>query len=361
MTQENSPARPVSDVPGPGQAPLVIRIASPAALLDVVPFLLGFHPDRSVVVIAIGQPRGRVRATFRYDLPDPPGDDDARAIAAHAAETLARVGITLAAIVGYGTRDLADPAIRQISSELADAGITIFEALRAEDGRYWSYTCQNPDCCPPEGVPFGQAPGPGAAAAVTCGMTALAAREDLAATIAPQAGAARKVMRRATAAARRWAAGLAGDPATGRVQVTAAGSGLLSKALAAYAAGARIGDTDAARLSVLLASIRVRDEAWARIDPADISPHLALWSDMTRRAVTSVAACASLLAFAAWTAGNGALANIAIDRAMAADSGYSMAHLIRRALRAGMPPMKQQLMTPTELAARYGEQPAQHA
>lgn len=362
MISENLPARPVSDAPGASQAPSVIRVASPAALLDIAPFLLGFHPDRSIVVIAIGQPpRGRVRATFRYDLPDPPREDDARGIAGHAAEVLARAGISRAAIIGYGTSDLADPAITQISSGLAEAGIEIFEALRAEDGRYWSYTCQNPECCPPEGVPFGQAPGPGEAEAVTCGMTALPAREDLAATIAPQAGEARSGMRRATTAARQWATRLARDPATGRAQVTAAGSDLLSQALTACAGDARIGYTEAARLSVLLASVRVRDEAWTRIDPADISPHLALWSDMTRRAVTSIPACASLLAFAAWTSGNGALANIAIDRALAADPGYAMAHLIRQALQAGMPPMKQQFMTTAELAARYGEQPIQPA
>jgi hypothetical protein len=190
-------------------------------------------------------------------------------------------------------------------------------------------------------------------------MTALAGREDLAATITPEAGPARDAMHQATASAQQWAAGLTSDPSTARTQVTTSGCQLARAALAAHRDGGRLSDADAARLSVLISDLRVRDEAWALIDPADTGPHLALWTDMTRRAVTNVAACASLLAFAAWTAGNGALANIALDRALDADPGYSMAHLITEALQAGLPPLTKPVMTPGELAAAHGETPAQ--
>jgi len=190
-------------------------------------------------------------------------------------------------------------------------------------------------------------------------MTALPAREDLEATIAPQAGPVRDAMRQATADAQQWTAGLVREPTAARTQVTTCGGELLRAALAAYSDGRRISDTDTARLSVLIGDLRVRDEAWVLIDAADISPHLALWSDMARRAITNVAACASLLAFAAWTAGNGGLANIALARALDADPGYRLAHLITQALQAGMPPLARPLMTPGELAAAYGETPAQ--
>ncbi|PSK63096.1 hypothetical protein B0E53_04965 [Micromonospora sp. MH33] len=64
-----------------------------------------------------------------------------------------------------------------------------------------------------------------------------------------------------------------------------------------------------------------------------------MWSDITRRAHPTLAAGpASLLAFAAWRCGNGALASVAVDRALAADPDYSLAHLIDQALRAGLPP-----------------------
>ena len=52
---------------------LVIRAGSPAALLRIVPHLIGFVPEASLVVIGVTPPRDRIRITLPYDLPDPPG------------------------------------------------------------------------------------------------------------------------------------------------------------------------------------------------------------------------------------------------------------------------------------------------
>ena len=72
-----------------------------------------------------------------------------------------------------------------------------------------------------------------------------------------------------------------------------------------------------------------------------------------------MAAPASLLAFVAWQAGDGALANIALDRALADDQRYSMARLLRRAIDSGAPPSMARLpMTPEEVAATYDAQEA---
>jgi Domain of unknown function (DUF4192) len=63
---------------------------------------------------------------------------------------------------------------------------------------------------------------------------------------------------------------------------------------------------------------------------------------------------ASLLAFCAWQNGDGALANVALDRALADNPRYSMAQLLRQALDAGAPPSLARLpMTPEEVAAAY--------
>ena len=47
---------------------------------------------------------------------------------------------------------------------------------------------------------------------------------------------------------------------------------------------------------------------------------------------------AALLAFVAWQSGDGALANVALDRALADDPRYSMALLLRQVITAGAPP-----------------------
>lgn len=93
------------------------------------------------------------------------------------------------------------------------------------------------------------------------------------------------------------------------------------------------------------------------MDPAHRDAHLRLWVDLTRYAQPGyIAAPASMLAFTAWQTGNGALANLALDRAHADDPGYSMAHLLRDTLTAGAPPSLAVLpMTPEEVAASYDE------
>ena len=92
----------------------------------------------------------------------------------------------------------------------------------------------------------------------------------------------------------------------------------------------------------------MRDDAWARMLPEHNAAHTRLWTDLTRLAQPGyVAAPASLLAFVAWQAGDGALANVALDRALADSRRYSMARLLRQALDSGAPPSMARLpMTP---------------
>jgi hypothetical protein len=91
------------------------------------------------------------------------------------------------------------------------------------------------------------------------------------------------------------------------------------------------------------------------MDPAYRAAHLRLWTDVVRRATPAyLPAPASLLAFTAWQCGEGALANIAVDRALAADPGYSLARLLRDVMDAGVPPSAARVpMTPEQVAASY--------
>src|SRR5215471_14805009 len=75
-----------------------VRIGSPAALLAVVPALLGFEPGNSLVVIGTEPPGAHVRLTLRYDLPDP---GLAAAVARHATNVLSAQRIRTAVAVGY--------------------------------------------------------------------------------------------------------------------------------------------------------------------------------------------------------------------------------------------------------------------
>jgi len=140
--------------------------------------------------------------------------------------------------------------------------------------------------------------------------------------------------------------------------IVAEGLAAVGAMIARYRDGGRFtSDDEIARISVALRDLRVRDDAWARMDPAHAEAHQRLWIDVTRRAQPGyVAAPAALLAFVAWQSGEGALANVALDRALADDSRYSMALLLRQVITAGAPPSLARLpMTPEEVAASYDD------
>jgi hypothetical protein len=130
------------------------------------------------------------------------------------------------------------------------------------------------------------------------------------------------------------------------------------QAVARYRRGADIKDHDEiAWLGFTLTDLRVRDDAWARMDPQFNEAHQRLWTDLLHQLPAEFTpAPAALLAFVAWQAGDGALASIAIERALDADPNYSMALLIADALHAGLPPSAARLsMSPKQVAASYAK------
>lgn len=334
-------------------------LSSPADILAVVPYLLGFHPGDSIVVLGVGGPRLRVRITSRADLPLAGDVAASEAGAQRVAEMLCGKSVEQVIVVAYGTDDRARPAVDHIRVALDKRGIGVREALRAHGGFYWSYECSDPTCCPPEGTAYDIGTSRVAAAATVAGLVALPDRKSLERSIAPVGGVARVSMRQATSRAEdrveTWATE-SSDPAALRRRLLDEGSTRVRAALECFGSGSRdLSDDDTAFLGVVLKLLQVRDEAWLLIDEDSARAHVDLWTHLTRRAEEYyVPAAASLLAFAAWQSGNGALASIAVDRALEADPDYSMAHLIGDVLDRGLLPNSwQPPVTQTELAGLY--------
>ena len=345
--------------PGGLAASVQLRAASPDAVLAIVPHLLGFYPSRSLVVLGLG-PRGRVIMTFRYDLPDPADPELADDIARHACFVLEREQIPAAMIVGYGPADLVTPVVAQSAIRLGSAGVSVPEALRADGGRYWSLLCVDPDCCPPAGRAYDPGSHPAAAAMSQAGLEAEPDRDALARTLQRPPGSAARITATTSRALQRLArladlADSAGerDP---RLRVIRTGRREICHAISVYRAGRSIESLDRlAWLAVLLADTAVRDDAWARMHPARHDAHVRLWTDVVRAAALDyVPAPASLLAFTAWQSGNGALAAMAVDRALGADPSYSMARLLSEAIAAALPPSAARLsLSPAAVSASY--------
>jgi hypothetical protein len=344
-------------------APAVrVRAGSPEAVLAIVPHLLGFAPETSMVIIGTEAQRGAVRVTLRYDLPEPPDQDLAADIAEHAAAVLEAQCLTVAIAVGYGPDELVRPIAMAVGAGMNRAGIAVPECLRVDGGRYWSYTCGDEGCCPEQGMPFDGPSHAASAVMEAAGERILAGRGAVVGTLAPVAGAAAESMREATRRAERHVtqiiAKVRKSTRVGAARHMIASEGLAAVAglIATYQAGDRYStDYQIAWLTVALKDLRVRDDAWARMDPTDREAHLRMWTDVVRRAQPGyVAAPASLLAFVAWQDGNGVLANIALDRALKDVPGYSMATLLRQVITAGAPPSMARLpLTPDEVAACY--------
>jgi hypothetical protein len=341
-----------------------------AGFLAVVPHLLGFHPSQSMVVVGLDARRGRVVLAFRYDLPDPPDPARSQEIAEHAISVFRNRRIKTAIAAGYGAGTLVTPVAEPLRAGLRGAGIALRDLLRVQDGRYFSYLCTNPACCPPDGVLFDVSAHPAVATLTAAGMPALPGRASLAASLAPLTGPAAESMRRATERALlRTEELIAPGSASSRAPegspsrtpgslwpVVEAGREAVRSAIGIYRRGGQITDHDQlAWLSVTIADLRVRDDAWARMEPRHRAEHRRLWTDVVQHACEPyVPAPACLLAFTAWQSGDGALANVAIERALAADPEYSMAHLLGQALDAGLPPSAARLpMTPEEVEASY--------
>jgi Domain of unknown function (DUF4192) len=348
------------------QPTLVVRAGSPAALLRLVPRLLGFVPAASLIVIGVTPPRDRIKLTLRYDLPDPPEPDLVADLAAHAIGVLSAQRLTAAVAVGYGPEARVTPVANELRDQAWQAGIDLRESLRVTGGRYWSYLCANEECCPAEGVPFDTiAADPAEAQALSAvGDRVLSSRAALAARVAPLGGIAAESMRQATRRAEQHIARLLAKVrkssrlGAARHLIAAEGLAAVGAMITRYRDGGQFtSDDEIARITVALRDLRVRDDAWARMNPAHSEAHLRLWTDVVRRAQPGyVAAPAALLAFVAWQSGDGALANVALDRALADDPRYSMATLLRQVITAGAPPSLARLpMTPEEVAASYDD------
>ncbi|HEY2793219.1 MAG TPA: DUF4192 domain-containing protein [Micromonosporaceae bacterium] len=309
-----------------------VSLRTPADMIAAIPYLFGFHPADSLVIL--GLRAKRVVFQLRVDLPPAA---EARAGARQIATIVARQHVTRALLAGFGSALAVTPMVRAVRAELMRRRIDVPEALRATDGRYFSYTCHDPACCDPDGTPYDSSTSVVAAAATAAGINVLASREAVAARLAPAAGPERDAAAlRADARLCDLIARTKGRP--DRETVVAAGIEAVDRAILRWRSDRALDDDEVAWLGLLLVNIAVRDHAWERVGE-DLALHAELWTELVRRVVPDlVAPPATLLAFAAWRSGGGAIASIALERAVEADPTYRMAQYLGAAFDGGLSP-----------------------
>ncbi|GEC19750.1 DUF4192 domain-containing protein [Pseudonocardia hydrocarbonoxydans] len=309
----------------PATAPTLLRLGHPADLVAAVPVVLGFRPRESLVLVATGGPSGRrIGLTLRVDLPPPAHVHD---VVAHAVATLCSDDPAGAAVVVVGARARGRTDVLDAAADLLDDhGITLHTALWAEHtdaGGRWG--CFGECACTgvladPAGTEF-------AAAAVVAGSVLRGSRAELERLVEPVDGV--RIRRRERL--------LAADPFDAALpDDDARHLAVLDTALADAAAGrCVIDDPRALALAAALTRPTVRDAVLLRC-AREAHPGLAggetLWAALCRELPDPEAAePAALLAACALLRGEGALANVALDRAERAWPGHRLARLLRSA------------------------------
>ncbi|MBO3681168.1 DUF4192 domain-containing protein [Streptomyces sp. NEAU-YJ-81] len=352
----------------PGEEQVTLR--SPAELADALPYVLGFQPDDSIVMIALHGSRGRFGGRLRLGIPRIP--EEWPEVCDQLAECLIggseRRGGRPDGVVLFLCQEPAEgesgeeamerlrPLAQRLRTACGGLEVPVFEALCISGGRFWSYVCPDRRCCPPEGVPLAL-PGTSvmAAAATFAGVQVRGSLREMEARLAPLGAPRADGQERALDAAGAELVPRILDGAESTT-VCAQTLGLVGRMLdtfqsapsAADACAADLhddrllDDREAAAVIIGLQDRRTRDRAAGWMEEVDADAALRLWRALARRCVgpygEHAAAPLTLAGWVAWSAGDELTARVALGRALRVDPDYLFARLLHQACNEGVHP-----------------------
>ncbi|MFE0512534.1 DUF4192 domain-containing protein [Streptomyces sp. NPDC058964] len=357
---------------GPTAHESQVTLRTPAELADALPYLLGYRPEDSIVLVALHDRGGRGRFGGRARLGIPASTDDWEPVARQLAQGLVagseRRGARPEQMVAYVCQEPAKgesgrdvmrrlrPLAQRLRTECGRLDVPVIEALCISDGRFWSYCCPNAGCCPDEGSPMGL-PGTSvlAAAATYAGIQVRGTLRELRSRLLPwetSAALEQEIVLDTV--------GMAVVPRilddTTRGDVAEATVGLAERVIKRFAAvsavsGALPADLrddelltheEAAALILGLQDRTTRDRAAAWMEGDEAAPALRLWRALARRCVgpygEHAAAPLTLAGWVAWSTGDDLEAREALAMALGADPDYLFARLLHQACNEGLDP-----------------------
>ncbi|GAA4321648.1 DUF4192 domain-containing protein [Streptomyces venetus] len=349
-----------------------VTLRTPAELADALPYLLGYRPEDSIVLVALHDKDGRGRFGGRARLGIPANADDwpsaARQLANGLVKGSERRGARPESMVafvcqepekgqtGQQVMERLKPLAHKLRVECGSLDVTVVEALCISDGRYWSYCCDNAACCPSEGAPMGL-PGTSvlAAAATYAGIQVRGSLRELRARLLPWESAAALAQEAALDTASmalvprilddEGRAGVADETlelaerVLDRFAEAHPVSGML---LADLRDDELLGHSEAARLILGLQDRGTRDRAAEWMEGDEAGRALRLWRSLARRCVgpyaEHAAAPLTLAGWVAWSTGDELEAREAFAMALGADPDYLFARLLHQACNEGLDP-----------------------
>jgi len=321
-------------------------LTSPHDLLAAVPFLIGYHPRNSLVVISLKG--AAIGMAMRVDFPL--GSDEILACSQQLVSHLVREGAQAAIVVGYlpeqsgeqftsfNAHGLEPSLIDPVMKLIVEVGIELAEAIEVRGDRFTSLLCHDRECCPPEGSLMLQA----GDARVSAEQVALGHPMPFAGIEQMRDSIAALPRDKELAKALRTIEEIDYDSLSPQEvhRLQREGALALNSLCESYGVdGVRVDRGLLALVLVRLHDLQVRDYAMGLATPEDALSLWAMWRWLLRIAPKGyVAPVAVIFATASYERGEGALAQRALDRAIADDAGYQMAKLLRRTFAAGWPP-----------------------
>ncbi|MET8974793.1 DUF4192 domain-containing protein [Streptomyces sp. NPDC004539] len=348
-----------------------LTLKTPAELADAVPYLLGYRPEDSMVLVSLREQDGQSRFGPRGGLGIPADPGRWKEVAGIFAKGLVkgaeRRGMRPEQMVAYLCREPGPgetarevmERLRPLAQHLRKAcgrlDIPVIEALCVSGGRFWSYCCRGDGCCPEEGVPMAL-PGTSvlAAAATYAGLQVRGTLRDFRVRMLPwETGGVREQEETLDRIAEEIVPRiLDGESAQVAEETMALVERLVRRLAAAPVAGgpllsdrrddALLGEEEAARLIFGLQDRTTRDRAAEWMEGEEALPALRLWRALARRCVLSyseyAAAPLALAGWVAWSLGDELEAREALAMALGADPDYLFAALLHQACNEGLDP-----------------------
>lgn len=354
--RERQPPPDADLLSGRPPGPLGVRIRDIGEIAAGLPHLLGFRPQESVVLLSLGGVSGRrVGLTVRADIPQPEHNRELARLLSRSLSTdnpdsaLVLVVSETADDEYLGNRALPHhDLVGEMCRALSRLAVPVGDVVLVRDGRWWSYDCPDHCCDPGAGTPLPAGVTELEVAAIATGTVVEPDRDALVARITGPPGGDRGAM---AAACARVAVEFSAAVRDVGPEAVAAESWVAVRDAAARCrpgAGGLLPDEEVARVVWGLRDGEVRDQALGLALGRDAAAAEQLWTECTRRAPAPLdAAPATLLAVCAWLRGDGALANVALTRALDSEPGYGLAGLLARALAA--------CVTPADLRALLSE------
>jgi hypothetical protein len=315
-------------------------LTSPHDLLAAIPFLIGYHPSDSLVLVSLKDES--VGMAMRVDYPTKTDAVDLGEAYEGLVYHLVREGAEGALIVAYAPEARTDGAeiLNNLAAALTRSQVEVRESLLISHGRWRSLLCVDADCCPPAGRPLPEISSSRIAVEqVAAGhpmpFTDIVGMADSIASL-PLAQDLDFSQQVAANTVDQGSDSLPDLQRKGAIAVID-----LASRFIAGSVGHNLPEEQALSALVLgsLADIQVRDFALGSHDAATINTYWAMWLYLLRIAPTGfIPPVACLLGALSYERGEGALAHRCIDRALADDPTYSLATLLRRVFSAGWPP-----------------------